>query len=839
MIAVAVGLLLGVFLPPNINGTRFRESLRPALSAALGRQVTIGQVKYRLLPRPGFDLYDFQVADDRAFSAEPLLMCGKVTADLRLTSLWQGRLEIADLKLTDDSTPPSLNLVYVNGHWNVESLLLRVGQVPTAPTARRRAEQRPRFPYIEATSGRINLKIGPEKKPYALTNTDFAFWLAAEDVWHLRLEGHPVRTDLNLNDTGTVKLEGDLRRSPSVAETPVQLSLSWEKTQLGQFSSLLLGHDPGWRGDLRGEAQLSGTPANLHVTAEARLGHFRRYDINRDSMPELLTRCLGDSIHGTLDLKCDTALGTGGLLLSGRWSAATPRDYDLSLVANHLPLALVATFARHARRSLPDDLTATGDVNAAFGFHSHNRDKNWHGTGMSSPFLLQTAAAGHPFPVGQVKFHMGAADNTGAPPTKTMRRMATTPIRPVTRPEALTVDTFSILLDSTATLDVQASVDGSGYSIVARGMVPIERLLALGRATGFQAPTTAFTASATVDFNISNPWGSANPPRVHGSAGLQNVVASIPGLKSRLLLSRATAQLTDASLQISNIDGQFEHTPVAFGGAVTVPWSCPNGPPCPLEFELHADALDAADLAALLIAGDKGWSLPFFDDSPARLPDVRGRGAISVDRLTLAQLPLEKFTGRVETGDHTMTISHATAKLGGGSVSGDWKGDWTGAVPRFTISGSVTGVALDHLGANAPGADLLDSWLTGKIDGKYYVRFEGTTSQERLASANGQAEFTVASASSRRLLLDGYSQFKLSGLHGTLEIDKQTLRLLPSKFRSDNRIYELGGTVALADRQARLKVSSGASQWEITGALDKPRINLQPMAAQTTSAHPQ
>jgi len=42
-------------------------------------------------------------------------------------------------------------------------LLLRVEQVPTAPTAKRSAEQRTRFPYIEASAGRINIKIGPEK----------------------------------------------------------------------------------------------------------------------------------------------------------------------------------------------------------------------------------------------------------------------------------------------------------------------------------------------------------------------------------------------------------------------------------------------------------------------------------------------------------------------------------------------------------------------------------------------------------------------------------------------------------------------------------------------------
>ena len=337
---VLVVLALCIFLPPNINGARFSKRLAATLSGALGREVKIGSVKYRLFPRPGFDLYDFQVMDDPAFSAEPLLICGKVTADLRLTSLWQGRLEIANLKLTDDDAPPSLNLVYSGEHWNLESLLVRVEQVPTAPTARRRAEQRSRFPYIQASSGRINLKIGPEKKPYALTNTDFAFWLAAEDTWHVRLEGHPVRTDMNLNGTGTVRLEGDLKRSPSLRDMPVKLQVSWENAQLGQFSSLVLGQDKGWRGALDASAELAGPLAALHVTASADLSNFRRFDINRDAMPQLQTRCLGDYTSSILALKCTTPVGAGGLVITTHFAPGP--NYDVSLTATRVPLSMVA-----------------------------------------------------------------------------------------------------------------------------------------------------------------------------------------------------------------------------------------------------------------------------------------------------------------------------------------------------------------------------------------------------------------------------------------------------------------------------------------------------------------
>src|SRR6185437_16755986 len=106
-----------------------------------------------------------------------------------------------------------------------------------------------------------------------------------------------------LNGTGTIKLEGDLRRSTNLRSMPVKLELAWEEAQLGQFSSLVAGRDPGWRGVVSGDVQLSGTLENLHIIGAADLGEFRRYDINRNSMPRIRTRCLGEYAHDSLDLK--------------------------------------------------------------------------------------------------------------------------------------------------------------------------------------------------------------------------------------------------------------------------------------------------------------------------------------------------------------------------------------------------------------------------------------------------------------------------------------------------------------------------------------------------------
>ena len=839
---VALTLALCIFLPPNINGARFSKRLASTLSAALGRDVKIGSVKYRLFPRPGFDLYDFQVMDDPAFSAEPLLLCAKVTADLRLTSLWQGRLEIANLKLSDDVSPPSLNLVYAHDHWNLESLLLRVEQVPTAPTARHRAEQRSRFPYIQASSGRINLKIGPEKKPYALTNTDFAFWLAAEDVWHIRLEGHPVRTDMNLSDTGTVRLEGDVKRSMNLRDMPVKLQVSWDKAQLGQFSGLVLGHDKGWRGELDAEAEIAGPLADLAINATADINNFRRFDISRSAMPQVRTRCRGDYTKGSLGLKCDTPLGAGGLLMTAHFTPSA-QNYDLSLVANRIPLSLLAALGRQARRSLPDDFSATGDLNAAFGFHSRSGVHDYHGTGMTTPFLLQSSAGDKAFPVSAVRFHIGAGDTPSVLVVRKKKSSAPTPVAPASpptaafEPAALTIDSFSVQMGPSTTLEIQGTLDSNGYFVSAKGMVPMERLLAFGRVTGFRSQVANTTASAQVDLNVSGPWANFTPPKLQGTAHLQNLATWIPGLKDRLVMSEADAQITDTALILSKITGQFEHTPIAFTGSISTPLGCAANAACPLQFDFHLDSLALPDVAAVIGLSDKGWSLPFLSGSENKLPDFRAEGSLSVGEFKVADVPMEKFLAHVEVGDHSLLVSRAGARLAGGSTQGEWKIDWSGNQPHYSGTGSIEGVALERIAPPETVAGQISEWLSGRAEISYAVHFDGKTTQEMSASAGGRIEFQVSNGGSHMLALEAGRPLRFNGVQGVVEMDRQILKVLPSKFKAENRIYVMNGTVSLANKQAKLRVSTSGTQWEITGALDKPQITPQPLTAQAAPAH--
>jgi hypothetical protein len=95
-------------------------------------------------------------------------------------------------------------------------------------------------------------------------------------------------------------------------------------------------------------------------------------------------------------------------------------------------------------------------------------------------------------------------------------------------------------------------------------------------------------------------------------------------------------------------------------------------------------------------------------------------------------------------------------------------------------------------------------------------------------SVNGRVEYVISNGVSRSLLLDGDKPLKFQSLQGALEIDKQALRVLPSKFRAENRIYDISGTVSLVDMQTKLKLSNSGSRWDVTGALDKPVIAASP-----------
>ena len=366
ILVVAVSLVL---LPPLLNVNSFRHRITQSVSASLGRPVHIDTVTLNMLPMPGFTLQNFVVEDDPAFSAEPVIRAENVRVTLRVWSLWRRRVEFSRISLDD----PSLNLVHrADGRWNIESILLQASKIEAAPTAQQGAGDEPRFPYVEATGARVNVKMGLEKLPIALTEADLALWLTKPDQWKLRLEGHPARTSTAATDTGIFRAEGTLGKASVMADVPVDLLLEWRAAPLGGVSSVLLGRDAGFRGVMALQTTIQGTVANNKLDTVLQLNEVRRSDFVPQHTLDATIRCTGQAtstFHQITNLHCGwpsevlTNTTASGVNLSAEVSDVThwqSSKGDATLTG--VPLSGLVDALRLTSPHIAPELTASGAI---------------------------------------------------------------------------------------------------------------------------------------------------------------------------------------------------------------------------------------------------------------------------------------------------------------------------------------------------------------------------------------------------------------------------------------------------------------------------------------------
>jgi hypothetical protein len=363
--AILAVLAALIFVPPLVSMNHYRRQIASSISASLGRPVRIDSVTLNLLPIPGFTLQNFIVGEDPAYGSEPIIRANSVTATLRFRSLWRRRVEFSRIVLD----APSVNLVRLpDGRWNLQSILLQAAHVKAAPTAQRAAGEAPRFPYIEATDARVNVKFGSEKLPISLTEASFALWLPQPDRWNLRLNAHPTRTDTAATDTGTLRLEGSLGRGTQLRDVPINLTASWLNAPLGAVSWILLGHDAGIRGDLALRASATGTAGDSEVTSEFALSSVRRAEFVPDHTLSANVRCTAQAtalFHRLDQIQClwPSGQGGGGLTVEGTLPDVTePTSARGEAMITNLPADTLLNALKAASARVDRNLHASGNA---------------------------------------------------------------------------------------------------------------------------------------------------------------------------------------------------------------------------------------------------------------------------------------------------------------------------------------------------------------------------------------------------------------------------------------------------------------------------------------------
>jgi hypothetical protein len=283
---VVVGSVLA--LPWLIDTPAIQAYLQEAASHALGRPVKFTSLSVTALPLPTVRLRGLQVAEDPAFGAAPFMTVAEGRMRIRLWSLFQGRVDLANLRLDE----PRIHVVAnAAGRLNISTLGGSAGPGPAAPP--RVGKGRPAAPPAAAVPlTRIRIVNGAVDydKPGGRFTVDRINVTMTQSGGALRAAGNaqgPSGLKFAIADATVTLASG---RPVADAQTKATIDV---ETRDVSAAAAALGLGSGVSGPLKGRLEVTGTMNR--ITAGGTLSFDRLTLSRRDP------RCRG-ARSGTLTL---------------------------------------------------------------------------------------------------------------------------------------------------------------------------------------------------------------------------------------------------------------------------------------------------------------------------------------------------------------------------------------------------------------------------------------------------------------------------------------------------------------------------------------------------------
>lgn len=764
--ALALTILVSILvIPPLVSINRYKSRITHAMSASLGRPVHMSGVELRILPRPGFVITDLTVDEDPAYGVEPVLHANEVKAAIRLFSLWRGRLEISRVSVDE----ASLNLVHAaDGRWNLDPLFRTAAQ--SQPGDALAAGRKIPLPYLEATNSRINIVRGYEKLPYSLVNADLSFWEENPGDWRVRLKGQPARTDvsLDLGDTGIVQLEARMRRAPEMRVMPIHVEAEWRNAQLGQLSRLLIGSDPGWRGDLTAEMKMDGTADSAQVTTRLRAAGVHRAEFAPAVPLDFDANC-GFAYHysaRTLEhLACDSPLGDGRLHLEGNLpSNGQPK---LSLALQRIPAQAILDALRTVRSEVGAGLTADGSLSGTLSYDAtapapipppvETLLRHAKKTGAK-----QAPAVPNPLSGSIVLDALKLSGGSLTQPIQIQKAVLEPTIGTGTQDEEL-AGTANVPAGAPTPIQFKVRLTLNGYQVAARGAGTPTRLRQLAHAAGLKEAGALDSIAGdpiTLDLSIEGPWlpapdetlvqtsGIATPSaapliaqplpdRLSGTVTLHNANWKSDALPTAVEIPQATLHMLGGAMTSDSVS--FVYGPLAGTAHVQIPAICPDPRHCVPTVNLDFETLDAAELQTTLLGSQKKGTLLSTVltrlSSSAKHTWPAFQGTLKADSLVLGPVTLQSFAADVNVAADSAELTSVDAVLLGGQVH------LTGKIespdkPSYSLDGRFENVDSAAL------CSILSLKCTGSsFEGDGKLELAGYEGKDLAASAKGTLHF--------------------------------------------------------------------------------------------------
>ena len=738
-------LVLAAWAMPEVTEGWYRERMLKALEAGLGRKVEIGQVRFRLVPTPGYAISDVRIGEDPAVGQEPAAYVDTLVARPSLLALLQGKLTVGSVRLED----ASLNLTRVdNGpggvHWNFSSVA-----AGTRATA---------FPDIHMAGGRVNFKFGDTKSIFYLLDTDVDLTPSTtpDGPLKIRMGGEPARTDKPSRGFGSFVASGQW----NFADHSLELDVRLEKSELSDVLSLFQGGSSGLLGTVWGDAHLAGPMSKIGVA-----GHMNVINLHgwNQSPPggSAFPFTIGGTINATgqvIDLEATAAGKPSPLTAHFRMADYLGRPgWYATVKLDGVPVAPLTGIARNFGITVPPDLTLDGTARGSVGYWKPGEGR------ADLPGWKDTVAPTGPGFAGQIRIFDTTLAAKDSPSLKiaqadvvfdgTSIKLPPTSIRNDAGESSL-VDAIY----DTASGEMQASLSSEGMAIAS-----VRRQISV-----IGAPIIGLATAGVWSGNLHYE----HPGKPAADATEDPVVAGWTGdihLKDTDISFEAFAQpvhVIEADATIDSTGATIKKIRLTIAGiAAQGDYRYEIGAEHPHRFHMVLPSASAEDLEtvftpALRRAGFLTYAFNFGRvPQPDWLRDMHADGSVQVTSLTLGGTQIANLRANVLWDGSEVKLSGATAKVSGAAFAGDAALHLAGRQPDYEVNGHIAGfawqggtlTATGSLNASGMGADLLSSL---KAEGTFTGRKLEVGKLNPWDAAEGHFEFTVSKATPRLRLSD-------------------------------------------------------------------------------------
>jgi hypothetical protein len=765
---VTLAILLGAQIAASmlVRTGKMRSYLTARLERTFGRHVDVGQFSVQILPTPELDVAGVTIGEDLSFGREYFLRAEHLDASLRWMGLLRGHFEFGTISLTR----PSLILVRsTNGRWNLEDWLPPAG----ATTANNAGQYGPNQPAetanhlqkIDFDDGRINFKLGDEKRPFAFRSVSGSVEQVSPGRWQLQLEAEPWRSGIELQSTGLLHVRGDVAGTSSRLQ-PAQIRILWDRVSLADLSRLIMGTDSGVRGELAldGEASIGNAPQGEQIalgkwkfSLVARAAQVHRWDLTeRGDNPQISAKFAGiwDVAAGriraeemNIDLPHSNLHGSAEIEIADvpHWTVRV----DSAAVTGQDVLACYRAYQPAVADGLSLDQFFQGQATAS------GWPLQWSSARISSEGgLLKVPGIAAPVQIGALVGGMKG------------QRFVLEPVHvsaPLT-PLATLVTNNKSEKQATKSRATQEPRNEAEISIAEdfasrEGAFQVNAQLAdaldvfrLTKAFGY-TPNYGWELTGAATATMTQQWSPDTlEGRWNGAIKLSRAELQTAGLNEPIRIDDGVLGWEQGRRRVAI--GKAEAFGTNWSGTIEDSSSTAVADESRWRFQLHADRLDATDLdrwfgprgrptwlERLLpsLLGGKG-GVNGITNASELLGRIRAEGELEVDSLTIEKLKLSHAKARLEIRALQVHASEMECVWAGGTIRGSFEGVFS-VKPRYEIAGEFDGVNLAQL----PWASRWGGVATGKVR----LTTEGVGREELLRGLTGRGEVKLQPAEFR------------------------------------------------------------------------------------------